>query len=459
MQAPSRLAPTGNLEGARERQKLVIASMVDAGLLSEREGDRVRPAVLKPDKVKQLPNGGYFADWVLPQARDRAGGVATQQTVRTTLETRAQQAAERAVSAAGLRKAQVALVAMRPDGRVVAMVGGTNYRQSPFNRATQARRQPGSTFKLFVYLAALRAGMDPDTIVEDTPVTFGGWSPQNHDGRYAGEITLRQAFAKSSNVVAARLTRRLGVNNVTRAARDLGISTPIGNEASIGLGTSTVSLLELTAAYAAVARGAYPVRPQGLAASDDSDWLASRLGAPTRFPSRQLDDLRSMLASVVQSGTGRGAALSVPTFGKTGTTQDNRDALFIGYADGLVAGVWLGNDDNSPNSGLSGSGLPARIWRDFMTRALDIRAAPVAEPEIDKEVMLNEGFGIEDLLDGLGIEDGEIRVEIDRPDAPFPAAPRGREELEQRPGRATEGRGGRRPAAEDAPLEDEEPVN
>ncbi len=367
VQAPSRLAPTGNLAGARARQKLVIGAMVSSGLLDKDTAARVRPAVLHTDRVTQLPNGTYFADWVLPQARDRAGAVASEQTVETTLEVRAQKAAERAVRDAGLRKSQIAIVAMHPDGRVIAMVGGTNYGGSPFNRATQARRQPGSTFKLFVYLAAMRAGMSPDSMVDDSPVTIGNWSPQNSHDSYAGPITLRQAFAKSSNVAAARLTQKLGVAAVTRAARDLGISTPIGNDASVGLGTSTVSLLELTAAYAAIAEGSYPVRPRGLADTEASqDWLAKTLGAPTRFPNSQLDDMRSLLQSVVQSGTGRGAVLPIPTFGKTGTTQDNRDALFVGYAGGIVAGVWLGNDDNSPNPGLSGSGLPARVWRDFM---------------------------------------------------------------------------------------------
>ncbi len=415
VQAPSRLAPTGNLKGARERQKLVIASMVSAGLLDKGRAAAVRPAVLHVTKSKDdLPNGTYFADWVLPQARDRAGGVGTEQTVQTTLEIKAQQAAERAARGAGLRKSQIAIVAMHPDGRVIAMVGGKSYGESPFNRATQARRQPGSTFKLFVYLAALRSGMTPDTMVDDSPVHIGDWKPENSHGSYAGRITLRQAFAKSSNVVAARLTQQLGVRKVTQAARDLGISTTIGDDASIALGTSTVSLLELTAAYAAVANGAYPVRPTGLSdAESASDWLAQRLGGPERFNGRQLDDLRSLLGTVVESGTGRAAALPIPTYGKTGTTQDNRDALFIGYAGGIVCGVWLGNDDNSPSPGLSGAGLPARVWRDFMTRALDLHLPP-PEPEAEPE---DNGATLDDVLNGVGefIEGSGIQTQVVRP--------------------------------------------
>ncbi|WP_448501195.1 transglycosylase domain-containing protein [Sphingomonas sp.] len=381
VKAPSRLAPTKNLQGARDRQALVVAAMAETGVLSEAEARNIAPVRLRVAKSDRLPNGSYFADWVMPQARDQAGAIARELNVQTTLETRMQRAAERAVRAAGLREAQVGIVAMRPDGSVIAMVGGRDYAKSPFNRATQARRQPGSTFKLFVYLAALRAGMTPDSIVDDSPVTIGDWSPRNSDGRYRGRITLAQAFAQSSNVVAARLTQQLGPRAVIKAARDLGISTDIPNEATIALGTSSVSLLELTAAYAAVAAGEAPIRPRGLQRPAEGSWL-ERLGFDRRALSgRELEGLRTLLAASIDGGTGRQAALSVEAFGKTGTTQDNRDALFVGYADGIVTGVWVGNDDNSPNAGLSGGGVPARIWRDFMTRATGASAAARAVPE------------------------------------------------------------------------------
>ncbi|WP_010544927.1 PBP1A family penicillin-binding protein [Sphingomonas elodea] len=413
VKAPSRLAPTGNLDGARERQRLVIGAMQEAGFITQAEARRVRPAVLHvQDSDETLPNGTYFADWVLPEARDRAGGVATEQTVTTTLDTRLQTAAERVIKSAGLGKVQVALVAMRPDGRVVAMVGGRDYAASPFNRATQARRQPGSAFKLFVYLAALRSGMTPDTMVDDTPVQIGDWKPSNSDGRYAGRITLRQAMAKSSNVVAARLIQKLGVGRVTQAARDLGISTPIGSDASIALGTSTGSLLELTAAYAAVANGSYPVRPRGLDEEESADdWLARRLGGPSRFDARLLEDLRSMLSTVVQSGTARAATLPVPAFGKTGTTQDGRDALFVGWAGDLVVGVWIGNDDNSPVSGAYGGGLPAHIWRDFMVRALGLTLPPV--PVEEDNFIEENAMGLDEVLNGAGVQIDEEGVQLD----------------------------------------------
>lgn len=429
VKAPSRLAPTGNLDGARERQKLVIGAMQEAGFITEAEARRIRPAVLHVSDSEELPSGTYFADWVLPQARDRAGGVATEQTVTTTLDMRLQRMAERVVKSAGLGKTQVALVAMHPDGRVVAMIGGRNYGESPFNRATQARRQPGSAFKLFVYLAALRSGMTPDTMVDDEPVTIGEWKPANADGRYAGRITLRQALAKSSNVVAARLIQQLGVGRVTQAARDLGISTPIGNDASIALGTSTGSLLELTAAYAAVANGAYPVRPRGLDEEEAADdWLARRLGGATRFGDRELEDLRSMLQTVVQSGTGHAAALSIPAYGKTGTTQDGRDALFVGWAGDLVVGVWIGKDDNSPVPGAAGGALPARIWRGFMTQALGVGAAEVAEPtnETDDNATTDDDLGNIVQIDDSGVQIDLSRVREampggpDNPDNPIP---------------------------------------
>ncbi|MDQ2879444.1 MAG: transglycosylase domain-containing protein, partial [Pseudomonadota bacterium] len=372
VKAPSRLAPTGNLAGAQARQKLVVAAMVAGGFLSKADAADVGPARLSVARTQQLPNGTYFADWVLPAARDHAGEIATETTVQTTLDMRLQRAADRAVARAGLRKAQIALVAMRPDGRVIAMVGGKSYADSPFNRATQARRQPGSAFKLFVYLAAMRAGMTPDSMIDDTPVTIAGWSPKNADREYLGPITLRRAFAKSSNVAAARIIQKVGVAAVIKAARDLGISTPIPNEATIALGTSTVSLLELTSAYAAVAAGDYPVGARGLDAAQDKSWYQSLTTAQRPFGGDIRAEMLDLLSASAETGTGRQAALSVPTYGKTGTTQDSRDALFMGFADGIVCGVWVGQDDNKPNAGLSGGGVPARVWRDFMQSALGI---------------------------------------------------------------------------------------
>jgi len=417
VKAPSRLAPTNNLSGARARQKIVVAAMVDAEMLSPEEAARVRPSRIIAQKDDPLDTGTYFTDWVLPAARDRAGEIGTELTVRTTLDMKIQKAAETAARNAGIGGAQIAIVAMRPDGRVVAMVGGKNYAESTFNRATQAKRQPGSTFKLFVYLAAMRAGMNPDMMIEDEPVTVGEWEPKNNDGRYLGEITLRRAFQRSSNVAAARLIHRVGPKAVIQAARDLGISTPIPEEATIALGTSTVSLLELTSAYAAIARGEAPVRAHGLAEPAQRGWLEGlRAERPRPIDSKVLEEMRDLLKSAVRGGTAYEARLSIDAYGKTGTTQNSRDVLFIGYAGDLVAGVWIGNDDNSAIPGLT-SHVPARIWKNFMAQALNIAIPePPAEDEIDIANMMGDiANGVDIQLDLPG--GGGLSIDLGNPDA------------------------------------------
>lgn len=378
VKAPSRLAPTRNLSGARARARIVLAEMVENGFITPRQARAAQPVRLKVRREAAVPSGTYFADWVMPAARDQAGAVYERQTITTTLDTRLQRLAEQAARRGALAGAQVALVAMRPDGRVVAMVGGRDYRASPFNRATQARRQPGSTFKLFVYLAAIRAGMTPDSVVADEPVSIDGWSPTNNDGRYRGEITLRDAFAQSSNVAAARLAQQVGPRAIVQAARDLGIESPLGQQPSLALGTSGTTLLELTAAYAAVAGNRMPVRAYGLPPEPEG-WLSTLWNRPKRLTRRERDMLLDLLAAAVERGTGRAARLSIDAFGKTGTTQDARDAIFVGFAGDLVVGVWMGRDDNRPIRGISGGGAPARVWRDFMGRA--IAGAVVRPPE------------------------------------------------------------------------------
>ncbi|SNS05020.1 penicillin-binding protein 1A [Sphingomonas laterariae] len=407
LKAPSRLAPTDNLKGARARQAVVVAAMADAGFITEAEARAVQPARLNVRPLRTLPSGTYFADWALPAARDASGAVYAEQEVKTTLDDRLQRAAEAAVRRAGLGKAQVALVAMRPDGSVVAMVGGKKYSESPFNRATQALRQPGSTFKLFVYLAALREGMTPDTIVDDEPITIGDWTPKNSDGRYRGKITLREAFARSSNVAAARIAREVGMDNVIRAARDLGITSPLAaDDATLALGTSGVSLLELTSAYATVAAGAYPVKPHALPEREKS-WYDSFWDRPRKFDGETRAMLLDLLGAAVREGTGRSATLAIDAFGKTGTTQDNRDAIFVGFTGDLVAAVWVGNDNNSPLGGIAGGGLPARIWRDFMSRVVDGAAPPRVEraPEIEAEPepLDNLAVNIEGAIGDVGV--------------------------------------------------------
>ncbi len=379
VQAPSRLAPTNNLKLAQARSKLVLRAMADTGAVSRSRANAATPArpIYRSSKV---PTGTYFADWVSPSARDAFEAEFGQVRVPTTLDADLQRLAVRAVSRAGIGDAQAALVAMRPDGRVVAMVGGKSYRESPFNRATQARRQPGSAFKLFVYLAALRAGWTPDSKIDDRPITIDGWTPANNDGIYRGEITLREAFARSSNAATVRLSENVGRANVMRTARELGMTTSLPNSPSLALGTAGVSLLELTSAYAAVASGRYPVRARGLPEGEGANRFSGLLQGGGRMDSRRdWAPMLDLLYAAANDGTGKRAALAVPTFGKTGTSQDNRDALFVGFAGNLVVGVWIGRDDDRPlGKNVSGGTTPAKVWRNFMASALavDGRAGP-----------------------------------------------------------------------------------
>ncbi|WP_343228542.1 transglycosylase domain-containing protein [Sphingomonas colocasiae] len=425
LKAPSRLAPTVNLKGARDRAAVVADAMVEAGYLKQAERDAMAPVKLNVRPVKTMATGTYFADWVLPEARDRSGQVYEQQTVTTTLDSGLQRMAEQAVRRAALGGAEVAMVVMRPDGTVVAMVGGKRYSDGAFNRATQARRQPGSTFKLFVYLAALREGMTPDTMIADEPVTIGDYTPRNDGGRYRGQISLRQAFAWSSNVAAVRLAEQVGQEDVVRAARDLGVTSPLHTEPSMALGTSGMTLLELTSAYAAVAGNRYPVKAHGLPDAERT-WFAKLVDRQRTLGDDTHEMMLELLSAAANNGTGRSAALRTRTYGKTGTTQDNRDAIFVGFAGDLVTGVWVGNDDNSPLGGVAGGGLPARIWRDFMGRALNDAPPPVAvEAEPDNGLDLDLGnmainAQIGDVELGIDLGNETLRIRGPRDDAPAP---------------------------------------
>ena len=372
VQAPSRLAPTHNLKLAQARSQLVLRAMADTGAISRSRAQRTVPARPVRQSTK-VPTGTYFADWVAPYAQNAFDSDFGEVKVRTTLDASLQRLAVRATSRAAIGGAQAALVAMRPTGEVVAMVGGKSYKDSPFNRVTQARRQPGSAFKPFVYLAAFRSGWTPDSLIEDEPVTIDGWTPVNSDGVYRGKITLREAFARSSNAATVRLSEAVGRSNVMRAARDLGITTPLPDKPSLALGTAGVSLLELTSAYAALANGRYPVLARGLPERQAPEGLSAFFHREGALDShRDWVPMLDLLYAAANNGTGRRAALAVPTFGKTGTTQENRDALFVGFAGNLVVGVWVGRDDNGSLGPISGGTVPAIIWRNFMTSALAV---------------------------------------------------------------------------------------
>ena len=411
LKAPSRLAPTKNYRLAEQRMRVVLAAMVENGKLKPEEAEAARAPKLDVRIRNDLPTGTYFADWALPIVRAQEELGYDHRTITTTLDSNLQEAARRAIAGARLGKAEVALVAMRPNGEVVAMVGGRDYAKSPFNRATQARRQPGSTFKLFVYLAALEAGWKPDSIIANTEIERGSYRPRNAGGRYSEEITLEDAFARSSNVAAVRLYNQVGDEAVIEMARKLGISAPLTKgDPSVALGTASVTLVELTAAYAGVAGNRFPVTP-GVFPVEEPGWLESLFDGKDSLSGSSHAAMEKMLRRAVNGGTGRAAMLPWPNFGKTGTSQDYRDALFVGYARGLVVGVWVGNDDNTPLRGVTGGSIPARIWNSFMLQAHGKRAAP-ARPQPKAEASPVEPLDLPDMPDLGDIPLGDARVQL-----------------------------------------------
>ena len=378
VRAPSQLAPTRNPEGARRRAELVLAAMVETGRATEAEAAaaRANPAVLRTPP-EMAPDRGYFADWADGEARRLAGPVPVDATARTTLDPALQDIAERVIATALAREGaradvgQAALVALSHNGAVLAAVGGRDYGESQFNRVTQARRQPGSLFKLFVYGAALEAGWTPETPVIDQPIRIGTWEPQNFGGRYRGRTTLRDAFAQSINTVAVQVSEAVGRERVIDVARRLGLRSDIPNLPSIALGSTEATLLEMTGAFASVA-AARRVEPYIVreVRSRNRPLYTRAEPAPVAALSPQAQaNLLDLLLSVVRDGTGRAAQLGRPVAGKTGTTQDSRDAWFIGFTADVVVGVWVGNDDNSPTNGVTGGTLPATIWRAFAVEA------------------------------------------------------------------------------------------
>ncbi|WP_232314836.1 transglycosylase domain-containing protein [Oceanibaculum pacificum] len=380
LKAPSRLSPARDRKPADARARQVLASMVDAGFVDSAKA----AGAAKQGTALALGAGGntgsrYFADWVLDQVAGYVGYIGKDLIVATTLEPGLQRLAEQEVTAILTREgkarnvAQASLVALDLDGGIRAMVGGRDYVDSQFNRATQALRQPGSAFKTFVYLAALQDGWKPTDVIEDAPVTVRNWSPVNIDGKYRGSISLAQALAHSSNVATVRLSEQIGRNRVIETARRVGLSSTLENHPSLPLGVDEVTLLELTGGYGAIANGGQGVLPYGIREIRESNGAVlyrhghSGIG-PVMSP-QEAAQITDMLSRVIEEGTGRAAKLTRPAAGKTGTSQDFRDAWFIGFTSDLVTGVWLGNDDGKPMTKVTGGALPAQLWRGFMERS------------------------------------------------------------------------------------------
>ena len=380
VKAPSRYNPLIDPKRAAERAKLVLANMVDAGYMAAQDAVHASAQGVAAMKPAPAASGQYYSDWVLDQVSSYVNYSDRDLVVVTTIDPRVQQAAEaivdKTLSDADVAKNanQAALVAMSPDGAVRAMVGGRDYGASQYNRATQALRPPGSTFKLFDYLAGLEAGMTPGDTLVDAPISVGNWRPANFDDRYLGQVTLHQAFAQSLNSVAVQISQRVGLAKVIDAARRLGITAQLNELPSVALGASGVSLLEMTGAYAVLANRGNGVWPYGITQILDGqgNTLYKRAGSGPGLVvgTRAASALLSMMQEVVTSGTGRAAQLGDwPVAGKTGTSQDYRDAWFIGFTADLVTGVWVGNDDNTPMNKVVGGSIPTHIWHDFMDQA------------------------------------------------------------------------------------------
>jgi penicillin-binding protein 1A len=380
MKSPTRLAPNRNLAGANERAAEVITAMAEQGHITEA---MAKSALTNPAQVIHDKSSGsinYVADYVMDALDDSIGAIDEDIVVTTTINLKMQEEAERALTeelnakGAKFGVEQGALVALDPSGAIKAMVGGRNYADSQFNRAVAAKRQPGSSFKPFVYLAALEKGLTPDTIREDAPITVKGWSPENYSREYFGPVTLTKALALSLNTVAVRLGLEVGPKAVVAVARRLGIASDLDPVPSIALGSSEVTPLEMVSAYAAFANGGIGVQPHVIArvrTAGGKQLYARRNASFGRVIDPQyVAMMNQMMQETLLTGTARKAELpGWQAAGKTGTSQDWRDAWFVGYTSYLVAGVWLGNDDGSPTKKVSGGNLPVEIWSRFMKAA------------------------------------------------------------------------------------------
>lgn len=380
IKAPSRYAPSVHPKDAAKRAAQVLDNMADAGVLYDpsvaKEAYKMPPIVANAIHKRRI--APYFTDWVMEQLPDYIGNIDQDITVYTTIDPTLQDYAEEAIThrmsieGNSHNAGQAAMVVMTPEGGIRAMVGGKSYAQSEFNRVTQAKRQPGSSFKAFVYTTAFEQGYKPDDIMTDEAVEYADWSPENYKHEYKGDITLKTAFADSVNTIAVKLAQKTGIRNVINTARRLGVTSDIRPNLSSALGSSSLSLLELTGAYAHFANNGEAVWVHGINKIQAGDTVIYERDAPSHIQvlaPNIVAEMNQLLLDTVEDGTGKNAALSRDVGGKTGTSQNYRDAWFIGFTPDYVTGVWYGNDDDSPMRLVTGGGLPARTWKNFMQNA------------------------------------------------------------------------------------------
>jgi penicillin-binding protein 1A len=419
VKAPSRYSPTADAKAALGRATVVVEVMQDAGMITAAEAATVKPAQVKLAAESPQDSVRYFTDWALPQLDGLIDETEKPIDVWTTLDLKMQRAATAAIAANAPRGAQGALVSIDRDGAVKAMVGGTDYVTSNYNRAVTAVRQPGSAWKLFVYLTALESGFRPEDKVVDEPVEIDGWSPKNSGGNYAGEITVRTAFAYSKNTIAAKIGNEVGTGSIANMARRFGITTPINTQPSMVLGTSEARVIDMTRAFAAVAAKGRSVTPYGISKVTNIDGEVLYKAKPAN--SVQLVEgwvaggMTDLMQTAVATGTGRAANIGRPVAGKTGTTSSNKDGWFLGFSSGLTTGVWMGRDDARAVGGLEGGRAPAQAWAAFMRVA--VAGRPVEN--FDTEVTFPER--LED--EGLSPLEGEEAVLVDENGMPIEGQP------------------------------------
>lgn len=381
LKAPTNYNPLTRPAESAARTKLVLDAMADVGFISEDEHQRALTAPTTVVASDYVPATQYVVDWVqaqLPQlVKNNDDSLVVETTISSPLQLAAEQQVRKHLNEQGrkLKASQGAMVVLDANGAVKALVGGKSYKRSQYNRATKAMRQPGSAFKPFVYLAAVERGYQPGSIERDEPIRIGNWEPENYKHKYLGDVTLQQALAQSLNTVAAKLAVRVGPEAVVDVAHRLGITSHLGTDASIALGTSEVTLLDLTTAFTPFANGGYTVQPYVVKRITTRDGLVlyerQGDGFGQSVSPQALGAMNSMMSAVVDEGTAKAARIrGFQVAGKTGTSQDYRDAWFVGYTTHYVAGVWVGNDDNSPTKNVTGGSIPAAIWRDVMVQAL-----------------------------------------------------------------------------------------
>ncbi len=386
VKAPSNYSPTADVEAARSRSGVVLDTMVKNGFITPEAAASADPAHIRIQQTTNNNSVRYFTDWALPQLDQLIDQTQDPIDVWTTLDPGMQAVADKAIRANAPDGAQGALVAIDRDGAVRALVGGKDYVDSIYNRATQATRQPGSAFKLFVYLTALESGMKPTDTIVDEPVTIGGWSPRNSTRTNLGPVSLREAFSRSINTISAKIGAQLGFSTIADMARRFGITTPISTYPSMVLGSSEVRLIDMTRAFASVQNKGVAITPYAIRRVVTADgrllYQHDQIEQRTLVAPWVAAEMTDLLQSAVLGGTGRAAQIGRPVAGKTGTTSSNKDGWFIGFSSGLTTGVWMGRDDSKPIPGLQGGTAPARAFHDFMAVAVAKRPVEQFETQV-----------------------------------------------------------------------------